>query len=435
MNGKKILTEAGIYIISNIISKAIVFLLLPLLTHFLLPSDYGIFVLIQVAVSFLVPIVSLNSNAAVQREFFLVNNTEFSQYVSGTLLMNIIVVAILFLLSFFIGAYISKLLFVSIFWLNFIIILAFGQTLFNLVLAIWQCEKNAKYYAFFSIMQTVIRFVLTILPVIYFNDKLNALLYGYAISIILFAFISIIILLRKKLIKLMFIKEKIIAFLKYGLPLVPHQIGGWFMGMADRIVIASKLSLSDVGFYNLGFSFGSGVGLVQDSFNKAWVPYLYKKLTINDEKSKSELAAFTILYSIIQLILALLIALITPILFLVIDNKYYGAKPFVMWISFAYAINGIYKMYTNYIFFSNKTYYLSFITFISGVIEILLVFLLINISGLLGAAFAFLLTQIFFCILTIYFSNKLYKLNYFNGIKIIILKFKDILNKKLNINL
>src|SRR5438067_1618929 len=68
------------------------------------------------------------------------------------------------------------------------------------------------------------------------------------------------------------------AFLRYGLPLVPHRVSGWLTGMADRVIIAKLTSLGQVGIYSVGYSIGTAVALVQEAFNRAWVPFFFDRL-------------------------------------------------------------------------------------------------------------------------------------------------------------
>jgi O-antigen/teichoic acid export membrane protein len=407
---KKLFSEASIYTISNVINRAIPFLLLPVLTRYLEPSEYGVFVMVQVVGNFLIPIIGINSQAAVQRVFFLLDKSELKKYLSNTLIISSFVLLLLIIIYIVLGNTVARWLFIPPFWLLMSVILTAGEVIKNLFLSLMQAERRAKKYAFFNITQTVVRFILTIIPVILFKDKLNALLWGYFISLMIFSVFSLFYFIKEDLIVINFNLSHAKSFLKYGIPLIPHSIGSWFMGMADRIIIGNKLTLADVGLYNIGFSFGTGVGLLQDAFNRAWVPYLYDGLTKKDETTKIELTSFIILYSIAIFILAAIIAAATPIFFLFLGPKYQYASTFVVWISFAYAFNGIYKMFTNFIFFSEKTYFLSFITLFSGLLELFLVFYLIDIFGLIGAAYAFLITQIVLMIITFYYSNKLYPL-------------------------
>ena len=64
-------------------------------------------------------------------------------------------------------------------------------------------------------------------------------------------------------------------------------------------------------------------------------------------------------------------------------------------------------MHVNYIFFEKKSKLLMLITLISGGVNIGLCFWLISVNGAIGAAQAFLLSNVVSYIVTFYISNKL----------------------------
>ncbi|NAZ72139.1 oligosaccharide flippase family protein, partial [Vibrio toranzoniae] len=59
-----------IYLVSNIITAIIPFAMLPILTRFLTPSEYGEIAMFQVLIGVLSTFVGLNVNGAVIREFY-----------------------------------------------------------------------------------------------------------------------------------------------------------------------------------------------------------------------------------------------------------------------------------------------------------------------------------------------------------------------------
>jgi len=65
-----LIKKVSIYTSANILVKAIPFLLLPVLTRYLSPSDYGIIAIFQVILAFLIVFIGLNSNGAVMVNFF-----------------------------------------------------------------------------------------------------------------------------------------------------------------------------------------------------------------------------------------------------------------------------------------------------------------------------------------------------------------------------
>ncbi|MDA9882108.1 hypothetical protein N9C33_04855, partial [Crocinitomicaceae bacterium] len=64
-----IVKSMGIYTISNVLNASIPFLLLPVLTRYLDPSDYGVLSNFNAIANFMVPLVGINLMASVQVQY------------------------------------------------------------------------------------------------------------------------------------------------------------------------------------------------------------------------------------------------------------------------------------------------------------------------------------------------------------------------------
>jgi O-antigen/teichoic acid export membrane protein len=90
-----------------------------------------------------------------------------------------------------------------------------------------------------------------------------------------------------------------------------------------------------------------------------------------------------------------------------IDESYHSGLLVSRILAIGFLFQGFYFMFTNYIFYSKKTKYLSFITLFSSIIVVLSNFYFINLIGVLGAAYALVISYMALCLLTAYFANKL----------------------------
>ena len=82
-----LLKASGIYSITSVINSAIPFLLLPILTRYLTPSDYGIVSMFGTLVSITSVFVGVNIHGAIQREYFNKENIDFKQYIGNCLII------------------------------------------------------------------------------------------------------------------------------------------------------------------------------------------------------------------------------------------------------------------------------------------------------------------------------------------------------------
>jgi len=241
--------------------------------------------------------------------------------------------------------------------------------------------------------------------------KWQGRLLGITIASFIFSFIGIFVLYKRKYISFSFNKEYIKDILFFGIPLIPHALGGWIMTGIDRLFINSMINVAATGIYTVGYQVGMIIGLLATSFNTAWTPFLFEKLKEDNYSTKIRIVKYTYLYCIFLIGLAVFIGVISSnLLGFLVDKAYYGASKYVIWIAMGYAFEGIYLMVGNYIFFAKKTYLLSVATFFSAILNLGLNYILIKKNGALGAAQATCLTYFIFCIIAWFLSSRVYKM-------------------------
>jgi O-antigen/teichoic acid export membrane protein len=183
----------------------------------------------------------------------------------------------------------------------------------------------------------------------------------------------------------------------------------------DRLVIESKLGLSQVGFYVVAVQLVAVMGLMLDSINNAYVPWLFEKLKRDNITEKRQIVRYTYIYCFILLLIAALSFLIGPIILqLMIGEQYEIAGELVGWLALGQAFNGMYLMVTNYIFFSRRTGLLSLATITSGIVNFSLLLTLTSLFGLKGAAISFATSMAFKFLLTWFIANLRHPMPWFN---------------------
>ena len=105
-----------------------------------------------------------------------------------------------------------------------------------------------------------------------------------------------------------------------------------------------------------------------------------------------------------------------------LNERYLDSKEVIPWIAFGYAFQGMYFMVVNYIFYEKKTYMLSFTTFISGVIHVILSYTFIQIYGAMGVAYATTLSFFIMFVLVWILSARVYAMPW----KLKVKKYDDV---------
>ena len=407
----KLFKNTFIYTGSNVINKAIPFFLLPIMTRYLTPTDYGIVATFNVLSAVMVVFVGLSMHGAININFFKLNKKELKEYIG-----NVFSILFLSFLLVFIVIYIlkSNFSFLTKFpenWMPFIVIIALFQSICSINIGLWQVEQKSLSYGLFQISRTILNVSLSVVFVVLLCWGWQGRILGVIITSVIFGLLSIFVIYKREYIKFSFNKKYIKDALFFGIPLIPHALGGWIITGIDRIFINSMVGIDATGIYTVGYQVGMIIGLLAHSFNLAWSPFLFEKLKENNYLTKVKIVKFTYLYDVGIIILALALSFIAPyFLKYFVSKNFYFAYKYVLWIALGYAFQGMYFMVVNYIFYIKKTYILAWVTFSSAGINIVLNYFFIKANGAIGAAQATTITFFMSFVLTWILSAKVYKM-------------------------
>jgi len=407
----KLFKNSFVYTGSNVIRNAIPFFLLPVLTRYLTPTDYGVVATFQVLLAITIVFVSLNMHGAVAVNFFKIEKQELKVYLGNAVCISFVSSLLTFCVISAVKTPLSHLVKFPENWLLIIVIVALFQSVFTLTLTLWQVEQKPLPYGIFQISQTILNVTLSLIFVVALNWRWQGRLLGIIIVSIIFGFISLFIIYKRKYIRFSFNKVYIKDALLFGIPLIPHALGGWIMTSIDRVFINSMVNVAATGIYTVGYQVGMIIGLLAVSFNQAWSPFLFEKLKENNIGTKIRIVKFTYLYNVGIIVLALTLSIVAPwFLKFFVSKDFHCAYKYVFWIALGYAANGMYFMVVNYIFYVKKTYILAWITFSSAGINVVLNYFFIKANGAIGAAQATTVTFFISFILTWILSARVYKM-------------------------
>jgi len=233
--------------------------------------------------------------------------------------------------------------------------------------------------------------ILTIYFVIYLElDSFSRVLSQILICTIL-GFLSLYLLYRDGILSffnwnLPYVKE---CFL-YGVPLIPHVLGVFLLSMFDRLIIANNIGIDKAGIYMLAAQVATLISLVHESLNKAYLPWLFEHLKNNDSEDLKMIVRMTYMWFLAILLFCPLFFIIGPnIIFFIAGPKYAEAGEIFGWLALGQSFGGMYAMLNSYIYFSKKTFVLSIVSIISGLLNVFLLLILIPAFGIKGAAISF----------------------------------------------
>lgn len=400
---------ASIYGLANMLRQAVPILLVPVLTRYLTPQDYGTTATFGVLVSVLTAFVGLSVHGAIGRKYFDRDQIDFPAYVFNCMLIiaatTVAVAAFLWLAA----GPVSALSEVPRAWLWAAVVVASAQILINSLLSVLQVQGRAALYGAIQVGRSAtIALGATGFVVVLHMDWRGSVL-GQVVAAATFSLLSLVLLAGGGWLRPRVDREYIRHALRFGLPLVPHVLSAVAVVMIDRLFVAHYAGLAQTGLYSLGYQLGSMIGLLEDSFNRAFQPWLFEQLKKNDPETKRKIVLFTYGYFAVFAALAIALGVAAPfILSILVPDRFQGAHIHVVWIALGYAFNGMYKMVSGYMFYAERTGALAWLTSAAAAVNILLNYLLVPRYGAIGSAYATTIAFFLSFVLTWIVSARVY---------------------------
>lgn len=410
-------TDSSLYLISNILSAAIPFAILPVLTRYLTPAEYGQIAIFQTLLTGVGAFIGISAHSIAGVKYYDNNLTKQEQriFIGSCFIILAATSAISLLIILIFKQQLSNLLKIEDRWLVLSVFVVTASFIANMRLSQWQVRKQAVKYGIFLISQSIMNFTLSLIFIVYFLQGADGRILVICLSAFVFAIIAVALLIKDKLISLSWQLDHIREIANFGIPLIPHVMGNFLLLAVDRFVINEKLGMEEVGIYMVAVQITSILALLFDSFHNAYVPWLYEKISLNSISLNQKLVKWTYLYFIGLLALAgLSFYVAPPVLVLIAGDNYQPAADFIGWLVLGQIFSGMYLMVTAYVFFSKKTGLLSVSTLTSGLINLGLMIVLINIMDVKGAAIAFSISMAIKFLLTWYVAQLRHPMPWFN---------------------
>jgi O-antigen/teichoic acid export membrane protein len=180
--------------------------------------------------------------------------------------------------------------------------------------------------------------------------------------------------------------------LRFGLTLIPHAFALWAIMLADRIVLAGLVSARQLGLYSLAANIGVPIGFATGALNQSLLPR-YAKAGLGDEDRRRLGGVITqqlTLTTAIALAGALLGGTLVTIL---AAPSYHAAAPLVVWIALGQGLTGLYLIPMNGATIgAGRSAFVWVISGFAAVTNIVLLLLFVPAHGILAAAISYAAT-------------------------------------------
>lgn len=409
---------AGIYLVSNILNAVIPFILLPILTRYLSPTEYGEVAMFQVLLGALSAFVGVVFVGAAGRKYYDsdLSREELAEFIGSCIQLIAIFSIIVFSVLFIFQRQFSEWLSLKPTYVLFAVLVASCGVIINVRLGQWQVKKQAFKYGALQISQSLLNMLLSLILVVVLLKGSEGRIDAQIIASSVFLVIALYLLKKDNLLKIFIWRKDYLAeALKFGIPLMPHIAGVFLLVSVDRIVINREIGLAEAGIYMVAVQLTAAVGIVFDAINKAYVPWLFEQLKADELAQKQKIVKLTYAWFVL-IILGVMLAFVIgpPLVVFIAGEQYAQAGQVVGWLALGQGFQGMYLMVTNYIFYSKRTGLLSIASISSGILNLVLLIILVRIFGLEGAAIAFAISMGIRFLLTWWIAHKRHPMPWFS---------------------
>ena len=413
-----VLTNAGIYVISTVINQALPFLLLPLLTRYLNPREYGYVALYQLYFAFSNILCGSQTTFNISKNFYTHDKESMARLISNLTIISLIATSLILLLI-----HLVLLTFGNIFsfpekWIYILPAVSFFSNigLFNVV--VLRNRQRAMDFGKFQLILTTMNVGLSIFLIVIFKQGWEGRVRGISIAYIIYGIVGLYYLIRTGYFQIDINRNTIRDIVEVTSFLVPSAFLFKIIDHSWKIFINNRFGKYEVGIYNISFSMGMIVFFLSLSVFQSLEPWLYEKLSQTSRDIEKSIMRVILLYFTGLLLLAGLISIFSGfIIRLMTTPEYYSASHYVIWISFGFAFWGIYSIFVPFIIKRDKQKVLLLITLIGAIVNLSSNYILIQSHGLAGAGQSFLLTYLVMFILISIYVSKLYDLHWVGMIK------------------
>ena len=188
-----LVSGALVYLGANILNALIPFLLLPVLTRYLLPAEYGEVAIFQVLLSALIGIVGLSVAGAAGRKFYDSEHdeAELAEFIASCLQVLLASGCLVLLFAIVFADTLKQWLGLGMHWIIWAIIVAGASGVTQLRLSQWQVRRQPRQFGVFQVGQSALNFGLSVVLVVGLLLGAEGRIVAQILSAVAFALLSI----------------------------------------------------------------------------------------------------------------------------------------------------------------------------------------------------------------------------------------------------
>ena len=387
---RRLIKNTGIIAVGGMATKLVQFLLLPLYTSVLPPTEYGAVDYLNTIALFCVPVASLLMDEALFR-FLIDCKTEEDRRRAVTATVGVLALGCV-LFAALMG--VLELVFhPDSFW--WIVGLVYAGTMLQMVSALLRGFGDTMGYSLANFLASAVMIVLNVLLIAVFRWGVEGML---SATIIAQGGVALVFAVRKRVWRLIDLRALDRAYmsrlLRYSIPLIPNKVSWTIINMLDRLVIMVTLGPGAAGLYAVAYKFPNVMDQIYGFFYQSWKESSARALNEDGDEVSFYNTIYRMLRRFMMSVVLGMTALMPLVYDLMIDWQYHEGilyVPILLLATFFSNISGFYGG----IFTAHKdTKIMGTTTLASAVLCLVLDLALIPTIGLYGASIATLVSTL-----------------------------------------
>lgn len=332
---KQLMKGTLIYAIGNFGSKFLSFLIAPLYTYYINPTQMGQYDLINTTIGLLTPFLTLQIGEATYK-WIITNRNKSQEYMS---VAYHLIIATSYLATVII-VIVNR--FIPIPFCNYFIVLLIVGRFADQMQRVLRALGRQKLFATLGIINTFVFLIVNVFQICVLKRGVEAILTSSIISNIIV--ILIVAIAEPKVLpgKYLFKKnsELLRQMIKFSAPLVPNAMNWWMISSSDRYIVNFFLGNAANGILSMSHKFPTLLQLVNSMFyNSLQDLALGDKSTLKEDTYYSDV--FEKYYLFLLGFLLPLIPITRIVIELLMSEAYHDAALYTSWMYIGVAFQGL----------------------------------------------------------------------------------------------
>jgi len=409
----KILQKSTLYLLGNIVGRAIGFLAVPLYTRLLTPTQYGIVELIELSTQITAIAFGMQCIGQAMTRLYHDQHTADDRHrlISTSLITTALFSGAIAALAVAAAPLASRMLFHSDQYATLLqaaFVAMFLANFIEVVLVHELIHERAKFYLFYTLGSIVLSLGLNI----YFLAYLDAGVYGFVLSKLVVTIGGAGFLAWRSIreVGLHFRRSYVPEFIRFGAPLVLSSVAFFSIHFSDHFFLSVWATLADVARYGLAYKFAFLISvLIGDSFAKTWSVTFYRYTGQQGWQAQFARVASYLMFVLCLAALALSVG--SPeLLRIMVPESFFPPPLLLPLLVLAYVFREIGDFFRDILLINKRTGMVGRIAVAGAIFNNVLNVALIPFYGMYGAALATLATWLAYMALCWTVANREHRL-------------------------